>query len=81
MTTRHIEMCKRKFREMIDLVEKYMVVVARDGDEKENNFVANNGIDNVKKTNCSLNNFPILDLPCVTKRSYKCKNQKQFGET
>ena len=33
-TTQHTEMCKRKFREMIDLVEKDMAV-GRDGDEKE----------------------------------------------
>ena len=63
-TTRHTEMCKRKVREMIDLVEKDMVV-ARDGDEKENSFVANNAIEDAKNTNCSLNNLPILDPPCV----------------
>ena len=62
--TRHTEMCKRKFREMIDLVEKDMAV-GRDGDEKENSFVANNVIDDANKKNCSLNNLPILNPLCV----------------
>ena len=63
-TTRYTEMCKRKVREMIDLVEKDMAV-GRDGDENENSFVANNVIDDAKKKNCSLNNLPILNLQCV----------------
>ena len=60
-------MCKRKIREMIELVEKDMEVlsVARDDGERENNFVDNTISSDVEKTNCSLNNLPILDLPCV----------------
>ena len=56
-------MCKRKIREMIELVEKDMEVlsVARDDGERENNFVDNTISGDVEKTNCSLNNLPILD--------------------
>ena len=67
-TTRHTEMCKRIVREMIELIEKDMeqLNVARDGDEKENKFVANNVSDDVEKTNYSLNNsLPILYPPSV----------------
>ena len=60
-------MCKRKIREMIELVEKDMEVlsVARDDGERENSFVDNNVSGDVEKTNCSLNNLPILDPPRV----------------
>ena len=60
-------MCKRKVREMIELIEKDMeqLNVARDGDEKENRFVANNVFDDVEKTNYSLNSLPILYPPSV----------------
>ena len=79
-TTQHTKMCKRKVREMIDLVEKDMVV-ARDGDEKENSFVTNNAIEDAENTNFSLNNLPILDPPmCATKRNNQYKNQKEYGE-
>ena len=63
--TRYTEMCKRKVREMIKLIEKEMeqLNVARDGDEKENRFITNNVFDDVEKTNCSLNSLPILDPP------------------
>ena len=66
-TTRHTEMCKRKIREVIKFVEKEMEVlsVARDDGERENSFVDNNVFGDVEKTNCSLNNLPILDPPCV----------------
>ncbi|XP_023871700.1 protein FAR-RED IMPAIRED RESPONSE 1-like [Quercus suber] len=66
-TTRHTEMCQRKVREMIELVENDMkqLNAARDGDEKENRIVANNVFDDVEKTDCSLNSLPILDPPCV----------------
>ena len=66
-TTRHIEMCKRKIREMIELVEKDMEVlsVARDDGERENSFVYNTISSDVEKTNCLVNNLPILDPPCV----------------
>ncbi|KAK4589794.1 hypothetical protein RGQ29_020396 [Quercus rubra] len=66
-TTRHTEMCKRKIREMIEFVEKdmEMLSVARDDGERENSFVDNNVFGDVEKTNCSLNNLPILDPPCV----------------
>ena len=66
-TTRHTEMCKRKVREMIELVENDMeqLNVARAGDEIENRIVANIVFDDVEKTNCSLISFPILDPPCV----------------
>ena len=66
-TTRHIKMCKRKIREMIELVEKDMEVlsVARDDGERENSFVDNTISSDVEKSNCSLNNLPILDPPCV----------------
>ena len=66
-TTQHIEMCKTKIREMIELVEKDMEVlsVARDDGERENSFVDNTIFGDVEKTNCSLNNLPILDPPCV----------------
>ncbi|KAK4601355.1 hypothetical protein RGQ29_010777 [Quercus rubra] len=66
-TTRHTEMCKRKIREMIEFVEKdmEMLSVARDDGERENSFVDNNVSGDVEKTNCSLNNLPILDPPCV----------------
>ena len=39
-TTRHTEMCKRKVREMIELVENDMeqLNVARDGDEKKKQY-------------------------------------------
>ena len=59
---------------MIELVEKDMEVlsVARDDGERENSFVdrENSFVDNtissdVEKSNCSLNNLPILDPPCV----------------
>ena len=52
---------------MIELVEKDMEVlsVARDDGERENNFVDNTISSDVEKTNCSLNNLPILDPPCV----------------
>ena len=39
--------------------------MARDGDEKENKFVANNVSDDVEKTNYSLNSLPILYPPSV----------------
>ena len=39
--------------------------VARDGDENENRFVANNVFDDVEKTNYSLNSLPILYPPSV----------------
>ena len=60
-------MCKRKIREMIELVEKDMEVlsVARDDGERENSFVDNTISSDVEKSNCSLNNLPILDPPCV----------------
>ena len=60
-------MCKRKIREMIELVEKDMEVlnVARDDGERENSFVDNTISSDVEKTNCLLNNLPILDHPCV----------------
>ena len=66
-TTRHTEMCKRKIREMIEFVEKDMEMLsgARDDGERENSFVDNSISSNVEKTNCSLNNLPILDPPCV----------------
>ena len=66
-TTRHIKMCKRKIREMIELVEKDLEVlsVARDDGERENSFVDNTISSDVEKSNCSLNNLPILDPPCV----------------
>ena len=66
-TTRHIKMCKRKIREMIELVEKDMEVlsVARDDGERENSFVDNTIFGEVEKTNCSPNNLPISDPPCV----------------
>ena len=66
-TTRHIEICQRKVREMIELVENDMeqLNAARDGDEKENRIVANNVFDDVEKTDCSLNSLPILDPPRV----------------
>ena len=66
-TTRHTEMCKRKIREMIEFVEKDMEMLsgARDDGERENGFVDNNIFGDVEKTNCSLNNLPILDPPCV----------------
>ena len=66
-TTQHIEMCKRKIREMIEFVEKdmRMLSVARDDGERENSFMDNNISGDVEKTNCSLNNLPILDPPCV----------------
>ncbi|KAL4596155.1 hypothetical protein ACB092_12G143600 [Castanea dentata] len=66
-TTRHTEMWKRKIREMIELVEKDMEVfsVARDDGERENSFVDNTISGDVEKTNCSLNNLPILDPSCV----------------
>ena len=66
-TTRHIKMCKRKIREMIELVEKDMEVlsVARDDGKRENSFVDNTISSDVEKSNCSLNNLPILDPPCV----------------
>ena len=82
-TTQHIEMCKTKIREMIELVEKDMEVlsVARDDGERENSFVDNTIFGDVEKTNCSLNNLPILNPPmCATKRSRKYKNKKQHGE-
>ncbi|KAL4644901.1 hypothetical protein ACB092_02G197600 [Castanea dentata] len=65
--TRHTEMCKRKVREIIELVENDIeqLNVARDGDEKENRIVANNVFDDIEKTDCSLNSFPILDPPYV----------------
>ena len=55
---------------MIELVEKDMEVLsmARDDSERENSFVdrENSFVDNtissdVEKSNCSLNNLPILD--------------------
>ena len=60
-------MCKRKIRKMIEFVEKDMEMLsgARDDGERENSFVDNNISSDVEKTNCSLNNFPILDPPCV----------------
>ena len=66
-TTRHTKMCKRKVREMIELVENDMeeLNVAKDGDEKENRIVANYVFDDVEKTDYSLNSLPILDPPCV----------------
>ena len=66
-TTRHIKMCKRKIREMIELVEKDMEVlsVARDDGERENSFVDNTISSDVEKSNFSLNNMPILDPPCM----------------
>ena len=66
-TTRHTEMCKRKIRKIIEFVEKDMEVfsMARDDGERENSFVDNNVSGDVEKTNCSLNNLPILDPPCV----------------
>ena len=66
-TTRHIEICQRKVKEMIELVENDMeqLNAARDGDEKENRIVANNVFDDVEKTDCSLNSLPILDPPHV----------------
>ena len=66
-TTRHTKMCKRKIREMIELVEKDMEVlsVARDDGERENSFVDNTISSDVEKSNCSLNNLPILDPLCV----------------
>ncbi|KAL0014662.1 hypothetical protein SO802_001731 [Lithocarpus litseifolius] len=66
-TTRHTKMCKRKIREMIELVEKDMeeLSVARDDGEGENSFVDNTISGDVEKTNCLLNNLPILDPPCV----------------
>lgn len=66
-TTGHTEMCKRKIREMIELVEKDMeeLSVARDDGERENSFVNNTISGDVEKTNCPLNNSPILDPPCV----------------
>ena len=66
-TTRHIEMCKRKIRETIELVEKDMEVlsVARDDGERENSFVDNTISSDVEKTNCLVNNLLILDPPCV----------------
>ena len=58
---------KEKIIEMIDLVEKDMEVlnVARDDGERENSFVDNTISSDVEKSNCSLNNLPILDPPCV----------------
>ena len=66
-TTRHIEMCKRKVREMIELVENDMeqLNAARDGDEKENRIVANNAFDDVEKIDCSLNSFSNIRSPPV----------------
>ena len=56
-------MCKRKIKEMIELVEKDMEVlsVARDDGERENNFVDNTISSDVEKTDYSLNSLPILD--------------------
>ena len=71
-TTRHTEMCQRKVREMIELVENDMeqLNAARDGDEKENKIIANNVFDDVEKTDCFLNSLPILDpLVCDRKKS------------
>ena len=67
VTTRHTEICQRKVREMIELVENDMeqLNVARDGEEKENRIVANNVFDDVEKTDCFLNSLPILDPPYV----------------
>ena len=66
-TTQRTEMCKRKVKEMIELIKKDMeqLNVARGGDEKENRFVANNVFDDVEKTNYSLNSLPILYPPSV----------------
>ena len=60
-TTRHIEMCQRKVRVIIELVENDMEQsnATRDGDKKEIRIVVNNVFDDV-----------------VTKRSHKCKTQK-----
>ncbi|KAL4596109.1 hypothetical protein ACB092_12G140700 [Castanea dentata] len=70
-TTRHTEICKRKVREMIELVENYMkqLNVVRDCDEKENRIVANNVFDDVEKTDCSLNR--------VTNARLKSKMEKR----
>ena len=66
-TTQHTKMCKRKIGEMIELVEKDMEVlsVVRNDGEREYSFVDNTIFGDVEKTNCSLNNLPILDPPCV----------------
>ena len=60
-------MCKRKIGEMIELVEKDMEVlsVVRNDGEREYSFVDNTIFGDVEKTNCSLNNLPILNPPCV----------------
>ena len=54
-------MCKRKIREMIELVKKDMEVlsVARDDGERENSFDDNTISGDVEKTSCSLNSLPI----------------------
>ena len=49
----------------INWIDMEQLNVARDGDENENRFVANNVFDDVEKTNYSLNSLPILYPPSV----------------
>ena len=77
-TTQHTEMCQRKVREMIELVENDMeqLNAARDGDEKGNGIIANNVFNDVEKTDCSLNSLPILDLPVCDRKESQMQGSK-----